>query len=769
MVKASPIQQSFNGGEFSPFLRGLTGLEKRRDALETMSNLIALKQGPAVRRGGTMFVKEIKDSSNRTSMIPFEFSETQNYQIEVGDQYFRFYRDNAIITETAQNITGATQANPVVLTYSGADNYANGDEVFISSVGGMTELNGKFYLVANVNVGANTFELTDLDGNNIDGTGFTAYTSGGTIQEVYEISSPYEQANLYDSDDVKQIHFVQSASVLYIFSESYKTRALVSTGDTSWTLNTLTFDDGPYLDQNLTSTTLTLGGTSGTVTVTASSTTGINGGDGFQSTDVGRLIRWRDPANNWTWLTITAFTSTTQVTATIDGPNASATTATTQWRLGIYSDTTGWPRTGAFHQERLYVGGNTTYPDTWAATKTGGYSDTELLFEPTAADGTVADDNGITGTLPSRKVNKIQWMTSDTTGMVFGTEGQEWTLKSSGAVATPSDKETTPISSTKSAYIQPLLAESGFIFVQLAKRKLHDMIYSFDLDRLKPRDVTLLGEHITANQVIELAYQQEPINVAWAITGAGLLIGMTYYPDQNVFAWHRHPIGGDGEVEAISVIPSSDASRDELWMIVKRTINGSTRRYVEYMTRYYEDDIALNDAVHIDSSLTYSGASTTTVTGLDHLEGETVKVNLDGKSHPDLTVSSGSVTFANNRTATKAQIGLSAPWIMKTMETDAGAADGTAQGKEKRIHNLSIKLLNTLGLQYGPDASTLDEFDFEQGQEYDETPALFSGNTPAFPFPDGYNDNGQIYLTDDGVFPATILALMPQLKTYDRG
>ena len=159
---------------------------------------------------------------------------------------------------------------------------------------------------------------------------------------------------------------------------------------------------------------------------------------------------------------------------------------------------------------------------------------------------------------------------------------------------------------------------------QRARRKLHDMIYSFDLDRLKPRDVTLAAEHITQNQVIALSYQQEPVNVVWALRNDEVLIGQTYYPDQNVIGWHRHIIGGsfstgNAVVESISTIPSSDGSRDELWMIVKRTINGSTRRYVEYMTRYYEDDIDITDAFHVDAGLTYDSTSTTTVSGLDHL------------------------------------------------------------------------------------------------------------------------------------------------------
>lgn len=776
MVKSTPIQAAFNGGEFSDLLKGQISLDKRREALELCQNMIAFKQGPAVRRGGTKFVREVKDSDKRTELIDFQFSSSQVYQIEVGDVYFRFYKDNAIITEASQAITGVTKADPAVLTYSGADNYTNGKEVYIESVVGMTELNGKYYKVANLNAGANTFELTDIDGTNIDSTAFTTYSSAGTIAQIYEVVSPYTQAQLFDSDNILQVHFLQSADVLYLFHGSHEPRSLTRTADTSWTLVTVVNEDGPFLDTNTTTTTLTLGGTTGSVSVTASAITGINGGTGFQTTDIGRIIRFKDAATNWTWLTITARSSTTLVTATVSGPDASATTATINWRLGVWSDTTGWPTTGTFFQDRIALGGASSYPDRIDLSKSGGYADTFFLFAPTELDGSVSDDNAIAKTLPSRQVNRIQWMAADITGLVIGTTGQEWTMRASSRneVMTPSNAKADPISSKKSAHIQPILAESGLVFIQLARRKFHDMTYSFDLDRLKPRDITLAAEHITQNQVTSMAYQQEPINVIWAVRGDGTLIGQTYYPDEKVFGWHRHIIGGSfstgqAVVESISVIPSSDGSRDELWMIVKRTVNSVTRRYVEYMTRYYEDDIDITDAFQVDCGLTYDSTATATVSGLDHLEGETVKVMLDGKAHPDLTVTSGAITLANSRTGSTIQIGLANTWAIKTLEIESGAKDGTAQGKTKRIHNIVLKLLNTLGVSYGPDSTTTDALKFENYEAYDETVGLFSGNTNAELFPDGYNQEGQIYLTDDGVFPATIIAIIPQLHTQDRG
>jgi len=774
MVRAAPIKTSFNAGEWSPLLTGHINLERFPDSCQLMRNLIPLKQGAAVRRGGTMFVKEVKISAKDTILIPFEYNVTDAYQIEAGEAYFRFYRNNGIITETAQNIADITQANPAVVTYSGADNYTNGKEVFVSGVVGMTEVNGKFYKIANLDTGANTFELQDIDGNNINSTGFTAYSSGGTVAQVYEVVSPFDDTDLYDSKGRPNFQYAQSADVLYLAHGDYQTRSLTRTANASWTVNTMTFKDGPYLDENSTATTLTLSGTSGSVTVTASAITGINNNTGFQTTDVGRLIRWKDPANNWTWLRITAHTSTTVVTATILGEAASAGTATDDWRLGVYSDTTGWPRVITFFQNRVLLAGSDSYPDRYDLTRTGGYSDTDFLFAPSDRDGTVTDDAAISGTLQSGQVNNIQWAGSDSRGLVIGTTSKEWIVRSStqGEVLTPDNSKADPVSSTGSSYVKPVEAESGIVFIQRAERKMFDVVYSFERDQLKPRDLTITSEHITREGIKQMAFQKEQVNVIWSLKGDGTIMGMTYYPDEGVFAPARHVIGGaDAAVKCLSVIPAADASRDELWMIVERTIDGTTRKYVEYMTRYYEDDVSIEDIVCMDSTLTYDGSSTSTITGLEHLEGETVKVLLDGKSHPDLTVSNGSVTLNNGRDGEVIQIGLGNTWAFKSQRLEAGAKDGTSQGKKKRITGIVVRLLNTLGLYYGigESATEYDEYDFNQGASYDETPELFTGDTPSLPFPDGYDTDGFIYLWHDGVFPVTLLAIMPDVVTYDRG
>ena len=141
---------------------------------------------------------------------------------------------------------------------------------------------------------------------------------------------------------------------------------------------------------------------------------------------------------------------------------------------------------------------------------------------------------------------------------------------------------------------------------------------------------------------------------------------------------------------------------------------------------------------------------------------------VDGNAHPDLTVASGSVTLANSITGSTIQFGLGNTWAWQSQRIEGGSKDGVSQGKTKRITGLVIRLLNTLGVKYGPTATAFIDYDFEQGQTYDESLALFSGDTPFIRLDSGYDQEGIIYLQHDGVFPATILAVIPTVVTQDK-
>jgi hypothetical protein len=208
MARVAVQLTNFTAGELSPRLDGRNDLSKYSSGCTKLENFIIYPHGAAARRSGTSFAAEVANSANKTRLMPFEFSTTQTYMLEFSNLKIRVFKDSSTVFEANKTITAVTKANPAVVT-SSSHGYSNGDEIKITNVVGMTELNEKRYLVANKTT--NTFELTDKDGTNINSTNFTTYASAGTANKVFEITTPYTTAQLFD------IKFVQSADVMYLW------------------------------------------------------------------------------------------------------------------------------------------------------------------------------------------------------------------------------------------------------------------------------------------------------------------------------------------------------------------------------------------------------------------------------------------------------------------------------------------------------------------------------------------------------------------------
>ena len=233
---ATFVQPSFAKGELGPALYGRVDTAAYQVALRTARNVVIQSHGGVGNRPGTKFICPCRDHGNRPVLIDFQFKVTDTYVLEFGNLYMRIVRNDAQVLEATKTITGATAANPVVVTTSAAHGYSNGDHVFIDAVVGMTELNGRWFIVANK--ASTTFELTDpYDGGatNIDGTAFTAYSSAGTSGKVYELTTPYAQA------DLDELKWTQSADVLTVTHTSYGVREISRTDHNAWTITEPTF------------------------------------------------------------------------------------------------------------------------------------------------------------------------------------------------------------------------------------------------------------------------------------------------------------------------------------------------------------------------------------------------------------------------------------------------------------------------------------------------------------------------------------------------
>jgi hypothetical protein len=674
MAKVSPIQESFNSGEFSELVAARVRFEKYKNAVRLAENMVPLVQGGMTRRTGTMFVNEVKTSAKKTRLIQFEYSVTQAYVIEFGHNYLRFYKDRGLI-ESAP-------------------------------------------------------------------------------------STPYEVVTTYAEADLFQLKFTQSADILYITHPSYAPRKLSRTGHTSWTLTEIDFKDGPYLPTNVSAITIAPSATTGSVTLTASTSI-------FAATDVGRLVRLKH-SSTWGYAKITAFTSGTAVTATV-GSAFGATGAVSDWRLGIWSATTGYPSCVTFFEDRLFFAGNTYRPQRIDGSIVGDYEN----FAPTATDGLVADDNAISIALNANDVNVIRWMVDDEKGLLIGTVSGEWIVRPSSLseALTPTNLAAKRSTAFGSANIQAIRTGKASIYVQRAGRKARELAYVYEVDGFRSPDMNVLSDHILESGVVEFNYQQEPYSIVWFVRNDGQLVGLTYERDQDVLGWHRHIIGGsfgagDAVVESVAVIPTPTGDADEVWLIVKRTIDGATVRYIEYITPRFEGTDT-TDAFFVDCGLTYDSTPATVISGLDHLEGETLSVLADGASHPNVVVSTGSITLT--RAASVVHLGLPYESDIQTLRIEAGAQDGTAQGKTKRIHRVTVRLYKTLGMKFGPDATKLDVLPFRTSADpMGNPPELFTGDK-SVNWNDGYDTEGVMYFRQEQPLPFTLLGIFPMLVTQDRG
>jgi hypothetical protein len=682
MTLASPIQNNTNAGEISPLLEGRVDLRPYLNGLKKCINFVPIAQGPVTRRPGTMYVAEPKFAAKQARLVRFEYSTTQAYIIEFGDQYVRFYRNE-----------GRLESPP------------------------------------------------------------------GTPVEV---ATPYLEADLFN------LSFTQSADVLYITHPSYAPRKLVRLTATTWSLNTIVFLDGPYLRQNSTATTITPSATTGSVTLTASAATFT------LVTDVGRVVRIQH-ASTWGYARITAVASTTSATA--DVVNAfGATTASTAWRLGVWSATTGYPAVSTFYGDRFYLAGATLYPDRIDGSVVSDYEN----FAPSSTAGVVADDNAVSFTLNSNTVNAVYWMADDEKGLLVGTSGGEWVVRPStiNEALTPTNISAKRGTKYGSKKVMPALTGKAVLFVQRAGRKLREMAYSFEDDGFKAPDVSILSEHITVTGIKEMSYQAEPQSIIWSARTDGTLLSLTYEASQQVYGWARHRLGGDpaitdifaatySSVESTATIPSSAGTSDETWFLVKRTLNGAVVRTIEYLTPFYVDSEEVGERFFVDGGLIYDGAPATVISGIPTIyNGVSVQILADGATHPNKTVTAGAITL--DREASVVHIGLGYISDVWTQRINAGATTGTSQGKVKRIHKVVVRLFQTLGLKFGPRESKLDVLPFRRTSDpMDQPPPYLDDDTRDILWNEGYTTAGRMYFRQDQPLPMTILAVMPEVVTQD--
>lgn len=741
MPRASPGLLAWNGGEISELAQARVDLDVYARCLSRLENMIPLPQGGATGRPGSRYIAAVRNSAVAAWYINFVFSDDDAVMLVLNDGYIRFIVNYAVV-----------ESSPGV---------------------------------------------------------------------------PYEIAHPWAAADLPNLQWVQSADVLYVACAGYKTRKIARSATTSWALTTPDFNEGPFLSDN-TDETLAMSFSARTgsgVTITMSNphfesghvgslflvfptslaVTGLSPWEPSTTTTVGdrtyyngRIysasavgtagktgtvppihdegsrydgkqgtnVQWLFEGSLYGIFRVTAYTDSTHVTATIlkTIPFPLAAASTTRWAEGAWNDLNGYPQTVTLYQDRLVFAGTTQQPDTVWASVVGDY----LNFAPRDSGGLVTADYAVTVTVASQSVNEIRHIIPDGTGILALTTGGEYLIAPSTNNEPFSQSNVRAIPQTTSGASRVRPSKVGLVTLSLQKGSqiLREIAFAYDNDRYKARDTTILHPYILGDGAVSQAYSAAPYGVLWLALSDGTMAALTYDQDEQLTGWQRHTIAGTNAfVECLQTIPSPDGSLDDIFLIVRRTVNGSTVRYIEYLDHSWRLDGDMADALYMDAGVTKTGASAT-ITGLSHLEGQTVGVLADGTVHPDCVVSGGSVTL--NGTYTKRTAGLKYRQRGRSVRIEAGSADGTAQGKTKRISSIAFRVYNSLAFLYGTDAAQERTLLRDPSMPMSGPVTPLTGDTHRTPWPGGYETDGYVCFEQDQPIPLTIVGAWPILDTQEK-
>lgn len=658
----------------------------------------------------------------------------------------------------------------------------------------------------------------------------TVPTTETPLVESSEIDSPYVE------DDIFEVQQSHKGDIKYMTHGDYFPRKLSRIGAASFLIELADIKRGPFLDTNVTAITITPSADTGDgITITGSATVFDYDSDlaDDEQLQVGSLWRIKDGV-----VKILTVSSTSVATADVqtepDGTAGDLNTglaAVTDWAEGAFNGYRGFPAVCAFHDGRFYYASTEYEPQKiWGS----------VLYEYDNFDvGSAGDDEAVVFEIATEERVAIRWMLSGKKALTLGSTGGTFSAYgTANAPITPSDIQVNRDTNYGST-LQPAKRISSFsYYIQRNLHKIRELSYYYDYDVTRATDMTMLAEHILreGNGVVDWDYQQSPNDRLWCVRSDGEIAVMTRNPEQEVMGWARIIAGTDsteeGKFESVCVIPKQEAD-DQVWVVVRRMIDGVEKRFIEYFTMEHFTDVW--DAVCLDSSLTLDNPITVTgatsaepvvitavghglsngdqvridgivgmtelngqefliankgddtfeltdlegvdidgseysdyisggevrlmvisVSGLGHLEGETVQVQMDGDvpTSNSFTVAAGAITLPEKAAVVHA--GLPYIPLMKTLRPEGGSQIGTSQGKKKRIPKIRARFYKTLACQVGTE-------DKQDRITFDE---LFTGDK-TLPVPGQWDDDGRLVVTSDKPLPLTLISLQPSINVSD--
>jgi len=712
--------KSFAGGEVTEEFWGRIDDGKYQTGLALCRNFITLPHGPVANRPGTAFVREVADSSKATRIIPFVYSTEQSMVLEFGDGVIRFHTAGATL------LAGSPAA------YNGATAYVVGDLVSSSGT--------NYYCVA-----ATTGNAPP------NATYWYALPSA-----AYEIPSPYDEADLF------ALHYVQSADVLTIVHPSYAARELRRLGATQWVLSVVSFASTLSPPGNVTA----------TATVTGTDlidheyvVTAIDGGVDeslvSSSDDASNNLNAVGAYNTITWDAVTGAVrynvykldnglygylgQTTLLTFRDDNitPDVSKTPPEANDPISGAGE---YPAAVSYHEQRRAFGGTTNRPQNLWMTRSGTESNLTYSIPP-------RDDDAISFRVAARQANTIRHIVpmQDMVILTSSAVWRVWSVNSDALTALTFNVK--PQSFVGANNVQPVVANENLVYAASRGGHARQLSYVGGDIGYESDDLSLRAPHLfNSLTVVDMAFAEAPYPIVWMVSSNGKLLGLTYLPKQEVFAWHQHDTLGT--FESVCAVPEGD--EDAVYVVVNRTVGEATVRYVErFASRLFGD---AEDAFFVDAGITYDGTPITTVTdGLDHLEGLTVNILGDGAVYPPQVVDGGGLPDELPAATSVLQIGLPITGQLRTLPA-AFEMPGVGSGRPKSVDKVWVRLYESGAPKIGPALNKLVQMKIRTNEPYGTPPGLKSW-VRGVPITPDWSEGGQVYIEHTDPTPITITSL----------
>lgn len=443
---------------------------------------------------------------------------------------------------------------------------------------------------------------------------------------------------------------------------------------------------------------------------------------------------------------ITEYVSPTVVKGTVKKQLAS-TDETRDFAFAAWNGEKGYPSATGFYEDRLVFAGSKGFPQTFWTSKTGDYYNFGTSIPS-------ADDDGITATLNGGQMNGIKAIIAFGE-MLLLTAGGEFKVSGGGKAITGSNVLSQPQEYRGVSDVNPVTIGSRIIYVQHQGNIIRDLAYSYDVDKYTGDDLNLLASHLfEGHKIISMTYQQIPNSIVWCVRDDGLLLGLTYIKEQDIYAWHQHTTAGG---KFVSVCNIGGSTEDKLYAVIER----GGQYYVEIMESR-DKSTNVEDQFFVDSGITYEGEPTDEISGLEHLEGYTVAILADGNVLPQQTVENGKVLLGNKYK--KVHVGLPIDAEIKTLPIDFTAQDGTYLSRKKRIATVTLLLKDSRGGLFGMKENELDEFKWRSNEAYGEPIGLQTGKFKVTIKSATYDETQQIIIKQPDPLPMTVLSLIPEIE-----